>query len=122
MTPDVHYLALEKDFSNFDDVMARFRDPVERKRITDRAYDDLIASGRWSYRAAIEDFDRHVGPAAGLGHTLTRDDHRAIEQRLRRSATLGRLTARPRWLLRQIRFPGRPLAVRVYRRLRNRGE
>jgi hypothetical protein len=122
MTPDVHYLALEKDFSNFDDVMARFRDPAERKRITDRAYNDLIASGRWSYRAAIEDFDRHVGEAAGLGHTLAPDDHRAIAERQRRSATFGRLSARPRWLVRQIRFPGRPLAVKMYRKVRNRWE
>ena len=35
-SPTCHYFPLEKDFSNFDDVMARFTDPDERRRITDR--------------------------------------------------------------------------------------
>ena len=34
-----HYLALEPDFSNIDDVLATFRDPVRRQRVTDAAYD-----------------------------------------------------------------------------------
>lgn len=34
-----HYLALEPDFSNTDDVVAAFRDPVERQRVADAAYD-----------------------------------------------------------------------------------
>lgn len=34
-----HYLALEPDFSNIDEVLAAFRDPVRRQHITDAAYD-----------------------------------------------------------------------------------
>jgi hypothetical protein len=34
-----HYLALEPDFSNIDDVLATFRDPAMRQSVTDAAYD-----------------------------------------------------------------------------------
>jgi hypothetical protein len=34
-----HYLALEPDFSNIDDVLAAFRDPVRRQCVADAAYD-----------------------------------------------------------------------------------
>jgi hypothetical protein len=49
MEPMVHYVPLAKDFSNFDDVVAAIRDPALRKGIADRAYADLIASGRFGY-------------------------------------------------------------------------
>jgi hypothetical protein len=34
-----HYLALEPDFSNIDEVLAAFRDPVKRQCVADAAYD-----------------------------------------------------------------------------------
>ena len=34
-----HYLALESDFSNIDEVLAAFRDPVRRQYVADAAYD-----------------------------------------------------------------------------------
>jgi hypothetical protein len=39
-----HYIALESDFSNIDEVLATFRDFVRRQEIADRAY-DLVLSG-----------------------------------------------------------------------------
>lgn len=39
-----HYLALEPDFSNIDDVLAAFRDPVRRRDVVDAAY-DLVSTG-----------------------------------------------------------------------------
>lgn len=39
LTADEHYLALEPDFSNVDDVLAAFRDPVRRQHVEDAAYD-----------------------------------------------------------------------------------
>jgi hypothetical protein len=55
--PWKHYLPLEKDFSNIDEVVARIRDPGFFKRLTDTAYEELIASGRFSYRRFVEGFD-----------------------------------------------------------------
>jgi hypothetical protein len=36
---DEHYLALEPDFSNIDDVLAQFRDPQRRQSIADAAFE-----------------------------------------------------------------------------------
>lgn len=58
--PDVHYISLKKDFSNIDDVLAKVQDDAFVKRMTDRAYDDIIVSGRYSYRALIAGFDGDI--------------------------------------------------------------
>ncbi len=34
-----HYLALEPDFSNIDEVLAAFRDPARRQHVADAAYE-----------------------------------------------------------------------------------
>ena len=57
MEPDRHYIPLRKDFSNFDEVIEKFRSPGLRARLVDNAYRDLIASGRFSYRRFVQDFD-----------------------------------------------------------------
>jgi hypothetical protein len=36
---DEHYLAFDPDLANLDDVIARFRDPGERKRVANNAYE-----------------------------------------------------------------------------------
>lgn len=118
MEPDVHYLALEKDFSNFASVMERFGDPAVRERITTRAYDDLIASGRWSYRSFVAGVDDHLSVAAGVGTTLPAAARESIAQALRQDAPVGRVLARARWRLRTTPFPGREAAAAVYRRIR----
>jgi hypothetical protein len=55
--PWTHYIPLEKDFSNFDEVVAHIRDTELLGALTNRAYDDLIASGRYSERAFAASFD-----------------------------------------------------------------
>ena len=60
MEPDVHYIPLEKDFSNFDEAMEKFRDEGFRGQVTENAYRDLIASGRYSYEQFIKDFDVQI--------------------------------------------------------------
>lgn len=57
MRPLVHYIPLKKDFSNFDDVLAMFRDGALRRELTVNAYRDLIASELYTYRAFVEGFD-----------------------------------------------------------------
>jgi hypothetical protein len=65
MEPMVHYIPLRKDFSNFDEVIRRFRDAGLREQLTESAYRDLIASGRYSYQHFIEGFDQEL-LAAGM--------------------------------------------------------
>jgi len=59
-----HYIALEKDFSNMDEVVRQLRDDSLVEAITKRTHDDLIKSGRWSYQAFVAEFDRVVDEEA----------------------------------------------------------
>ena len=58
--PWVHYLPLEKDFSNFEEVVEAIRDDALLVEMTSRAHSDLVASGRYSLQAFIREFDRAV--------------------------------------------------------------
>ena len=63
LRPMEHYIPLRKDLSDFDEALARFRDPDVRREITDNAHRDLIASGEHSYERFIAGFDRTLGEA-----------------------------------------------------------
>ncbi len=61
-----HYIPLEKDFSNMDEVVDQLRDDQGLQALTKRAYDDLIASGRWSYQTFVAGFDRVIEEEATI--------------------------------------------------------
>jgi hypothetical protein len=48
LAADEHYIPLDTDFANIDEVVARFRDPMERGRIANAAY--MLANERHTYR------------------------------------------------------------------------
>jgi hypothetical protein len=66
LEPDVHYIPLARDFSNVAEVVDRIRDIPFLEAMTARAYDEVIASGRYSYDAFVRRFDdiasRHRKP------------------------------------------------------------
>lgn len=69
---DRHYLALEPDLSNLDDVLDAIARDDRREDIVAAAYEDVVASGRYTYAAFVAHVEREVGlaPAArrpGLG-------------------------------------------------------
>jgi hypothetical protein len=45
----VHYIPLRRDFSNIDEVLQIMKDDTGRAEMVERAYQDVILSGRWSY-------------------------------------------------------------------------
>jgi hypothetical protein len=59
-----HYIPLEKDFSNMDDVVAKLKDDDYIAQMSSRTYHDLIRSGRWSYKSFISDFDSVIDEEA----------------------------------------------------------
>lgn len=98
LTPMEHYLPLRKDFSNLDEVLRLFADADLRRSMTERAYADIIGSGRHSYRTFVAAFDDDL---ARRGIDLRPDPpgvdraRRAIadgvlQRRLRRDIRLGR--------------------------------
>jgi hypothetical protein len=62
LEPDVHYLALEPDFSNLDMVLEAARDEPRRQRLTTAAYDAIVGSGAWTYDRFIDELLSIVGP------------------------------------------------------------
>jgi hypothetical protein len=85
MQPGRHYIELRKDFTNFDAVLERFRDPQVRRELTDNAYAELIASGAYDYERFIAGFDE-VLAEAGVRSEGQLGDEEAAEKALRRSA------------------------------------
>ncbi len=105
MQPMVHYIPLKKDFSNFDEAIRLFRDDKMRERITENAYRDLIASGQYSYRRFVEQFDEEL-LAAGFRPEMSEAEAQAVSDLLNRGSAYRHLRTRIT-SLRYRPFPGR---------------
>ncbi len=86
---DVHYIPLAKDFSNIEAVAARIRDLPYLEAMTARAYDDVIASGRYAYPAFVRAFDAVVDRCRKPEHVAlpTKSSYRRMRRRLRPKLT-----------------------------------
>lgn len=62
-----HYVALEPDFSNLEEVLDEVQSGRQREEIVRAAYEDVVASGRYTYAAFVEQVERECGlqPASG---------------------------------------------------------
>ena len=116
LRPMVHYIPLRKDFSNWQQVMASFSDAALRRQLTERSYDDLIASDRFSYRTFLRGFDDHLARKNIVPSRRVEGDDQ-VQRQLNRGSWIGRGRAAAMWALRQP-FPGRARAVNFVRRLR----
>jgi hypothetical protein len=58
--PDLHYIPLKKDYSNVEEVFAKLEDIPLLEAMTRRAFDDVIGSGRYSYKAFAQGFDAAI--------------------------------------------------------------
>lgn len=92
LEPWKHYIPLEKDFSNFDEVLAKIRDVDFLEAMTRRAYDDIAVPQRYSYTALARVFDavidRHHGARQGaalpLARRVERASRRHVDEKVRR--------------------------------------
>jgi hypothetical protein len=57
LKPDEHYIALEPDYSNIDCVLERIQDVPALQAMAERAYQHLIATDAYSYRAYLQRLD-----------------------------------------------------------------
>jgi hypothetical protein len=64
VSPGEHYIVLEKDFSNMEEVVQKLRDDKLVAAMTARARRDVIESGRWSYQMFVAGFDQVVDDEA----------------------------------------------------------
>jgi hypothetical protein len=69
LEPMVHYFPLQKDFSNFEEVLQWYGNEELRRELAHNSFRDLIASEAYSYRRFIEAFDKgllEVGLSPGM--------------------------------------------------------
>ena len=57
LKPGVHYISLEKDFSNIEQVLLALKDMSFLESMALKARSDLIDSGKFSFRNFITEFD-----------------------------------------------------------------
>jgi hypothetical protein len=57
LEPHRHFIPLKKDFSNIDEVLNKLRDDALLEQMTQRAFDDIVRSGKYSYQSFVREFD-----------------------------------------------------------------
>src|SRR6185437_1508029 len=62
---DRHYVPLREDLSNLDEALERIADPAETEAFAERAWEDLILSGDYSYGAFAAHVETVVEEVAG---------------------------------------------------------
>ena len=65
--PWEHYIPLKKDFSNIDEVLAAVSDIPSLEAMTQRAYEEVITSGRYHFRTFIQSIDAHISARTTTG-------------------------------------------------------
>lgn len=58
--PNVHFIPLKKDFSNAQEVICKLQDIALVQQMTERAYADIVVSGKYSYQGFIKSFDADI--------------------------------------------------------------
>lgn len=91
--PWVHYLPLQKDFSNLAEVVEKLRDERFMRAMIETTYRDVVASGRYAPQTFVEEFDeilarheceRGTGPTIRYrAACLERQGHFAVRAVLR---------------------------------------
>ncbi|MFX0093039.1 MAG: hypothetical protein ACFFBD_14875 [Candidatus Hodarchaeota archaeon] len=110
MRPMVHYIPLKKDFSNFHEVIEMFKNSAFRKELTENAFNDLIASGLYTYKEFVRNVFDEALLEAGLRPEIDSADAERVAKLLGEDFYYRQL----RGVLKSARryqFPGRSLLV-----------
>ena len=57
LKPYIHYIPLKRDFSNIKEIVNFIKDDKERNSLVEKAFHDIILSGKFSFRFFVEQFD-----------------------------------------------------------------
>jgi hypothetical protein len=79
--PWTHYVPLEKDFSNFDEVTATIQDTRMLDEMAARAHADLVASGRYSLPSFVRNFESELEARVAPAQARPRP-RRAVSRKL----------------------------------------
>ena len=56
LKPNIHYIPLKADFSNLNLILNSLSDESNRIRISENAYKDIVASGKYTYKSFVLEF------------------------------------------------------------------
>ncbi len=107
LEPWRHYVPLDRDHGNMDEVVGVLRDHAEVTKIIDQCYQEVARSGRWGYNAFAMHFDQVVGEVAVARTTQpvpaaeVEEWQRLIDIKIRREA---RRVAISQFVVRSCRF------------------
>ena len=65
LVPNQHYIPLRRDFADLNDVLEKISDTELVSTIAQRAYSEIVASGKYSYRQLASNLEVAIGPARG---------------------------------------------------------
>lgn len=65
LAPDRHYIPLERDWSNLDQVLRRVSDPIAVEEIAERAYREVACNPDVGYRAFVNSIETRIIDAHG---------------------------------------------------------
>lgn len=60
LKPNIHYISLNKDYSNIEEVINKIKDNEYLQEMANRAYNDIILSEHYSYKKFIEYIDNII--------------------------------------------------------------
>lgn len=86
LEPGRHYLVLEPDHSNIEEVVATLRSPARAATIIERAYHEIACCDDYGFAALGRHFDRVVGERGHVAGLIDRPPHLAWHARLRGGA------------------------------------
>lgn len=91
-----HFIPLERDLSNMDEVAQRLLDDRYLQELVDRTYDEIVGSGRYTYRGFTAEFDAIV-EAEHQARVLNQDSRRPTHGDRPEIGRLSYLLRTPRW-------------------------
>jgi hypothetical protein len=107
-----HYIPVEPDFSNLDDVLETMRRDDRRHAISEAAFEDVVRGGRWTYRGFVAEVEAVAPPGASPDNPRAFAAARAQDRASWWFVALLMRVAMPVWLKLLAAIPGpvaRPL-------------
>ena len=69
--PDIHYIPINPDFSDYKETIEKFKDTIFRNQIIENAFNDICISDKWKYSTFVKDFDKHLEKSAVAKNVLS---------------------------------------------------
>lgn len=91
LQPNIHYIPVKPNLSNLPEALHVIRDPKRCEEVVSKAYNDIVLSGKWSYRKALQAICQRI------------DDILLMQGPNREKSHLVKLQGYTHWLLFKVR-------------------